>query len=59
MNAIKRSLIYYTCQCCKESYSDKEDAGKCCSGMHIDEQEAIWERRLDLAHTSISVCPHH
>lgn len=59
MNAAKQTLIYYTCSCCKESYSDKEDADRCCSGIHMDEQDAIWEKRLDLSRGSISVCPHH
>lgn len=59
MDATKKTLVCYTCSCCKESYSDKEDAERCCSGLYAIEQEEIWERRLDLTHSSIPICPHH
>ena len=62
MNATKHTLIYYTCSCCKESYRDLEDASCCCTGVYVinrHEQDAIWERRLDLNHSSIAVCQHH
>jgi len=54
---IERILKCYTCSCCKESYESKDDADECCSGT--SKQNEIWERRLDLAHSSISICPHH
>lgn len=59
MDARENTLTFYTCQCCKESYISKKDADRCCSGIHMDEQDNIWERRLDLSKSSIPVCPHH
>ena len=61
MNTIEHTLIYYTCSCCRESYRDLEDANRCCTGVYLSkhEQEAIWERRLDLNHSSIAICQHH
>ncbi len=59
MKAVKHTLIYYTCTCCGEAYTYNEEAERCCSGLSEHAQADLWERRLDLNHSSIPVCPHH
>lgn len=54
---------YFTCKCCGASYNVKWGkfygaSHRCCTGLPQDEQEELWDNRLNPTSVLLRDCPH-